>query len=515
MNRQQHQNLADNTPIIVGVAQHVERLQASCEPPLSSPMQLAATACAAALNDAGVAAGDIDCIAFIQLFCDAAKAWASPFGGSNNPPESVARRIGAAPAQRIYSNAGGTEPLQILVELLQSIARGETTLALLTGAEAIANQRLAVRKGFELDWREEFDAPLDRREYHKRFVSRDEYSSGLSLPAHYYALIENYQAHQMGHNAPQHQRYMAQLLAPFSSVAAANPYAQWPIAYTAQELAAVGPSNYPISLPYSKLLVAQDAVNQSAALLLTSVGHARRVGIDPAQWIFVEAYAHGEDQYLSQRADPGRSHAMQRVLSATMGMAGATHADMDLIDIYSCFPCAVHAACEVLGLPTDGSRQLTVTGGLPFFGGPGNNYCLHALAEVAQRLRGPARRALVTGNGGMLSKHAAAILTRDPAGAATIDWKNTDQLTVDCTDIPVQPMIDDPQSGKILSYTVIAQRDNADIGIVLAATDAGQRFLASSTEPAVTGSMQDSSPIGRAIDVQEADHRKVFSFHPK
>jgi acetyl-CoA C-acetyltransferase len=489
MTTSQHQQLSDNTPIIIGAGQYVERLHPLSQPPFNSPMQLAATACQTAIKDAGVAARDIDTIAVIRLFSDAAKAWASPFGGSNNPPESVARRIGATPAQRIYSNAGGTEPLQIMVELMHAIARGETKLALLTGAEAIANQRFAIRNGLEDNWREEFDAPLDKREYHKRFASKQEMSSGLSLPVHYYALIENRQAHQMGHNLQHHRQYMAQLLAPFSNVAAANPYAQSPVAYTAQELAAVGPVNYPISLPYSKLLVAQDAVNQSAALLLTSVGHARQLGVDPRQWIYIEAYAQGEDQYLSQREDPGRSTAMARVLTTTMEMAGATHADMDLIDIYSCFPCAVHAACAVLGLPTAGSRPLTVTGGLPFFGGPGNNYSLHALAEVAVRLRGEPERALVTANGGMLSKHAAAVLTSEPARAATIDWDNTEDLTIDCTEIPVRAYADTPRQGEIISYTVIARRDKADIGIVLAETQ-----------------------TGRGVEVQEQDQRNVFGF---
>jgi len=349
-------NLTDNTPVIIGAGQHVERPGDVSHAPLHSPMELAAAASRAALDDAGVSAREIDTIAVIRLFSDAAKAWASPFGGSNNPPESVARRIGATPVRRVYSNVGGTEPLQLMIELLQAIARGETRMALLTGAEAIANQRFAMRHGVGLDWREEFDAPLDDRVSLKRMVSPAELASGLSLPVHYYGLIENCQAHTMGHDLHRHRRYMAQMLAPFSTVAAANPFAQSPRAFTAGELEQVSSENYPLSLPYSKWLVAQDAVNQSSALLLTSVGAARRLGVDPRQWIFAEAYAQAQDHYLSQRVDPGRSTAMQRVLDATLEMAGASAGEMDLIDLYSCFPCAVHAACEVLGLPTDGSR---------------------------------------------------------------------------------------------------------------------------------------------------------------
>jgi acetyl-CoA C-acetyltransferase len=402
-----------------------------------------------------------------------------------------------------------------MAELLQAIARGEKKCALLTGAEAIASQRFAQRNGFEDNWREEFDTPFENREYREYrqcFVSREEINCGLSIPVRSYAVIENIQAHQMGHDLQQHRQYMAKLMAPFSEASATNAYSQTPTSYTVQELAEPGPDNYPISLPYSKRLIAQDAVNQAAALVLTNAGNARRLGVDPGQWIFLESYAEGIDHCLSQRVDPGRSAAMERVLNATMEKAGASCAGMDLIDIYSCFPCAVHAACDVLGLPTDGSRPLTVTGGLPFFGGPGNNYTTHALAEVAVRLRGAPSRALVTANGGMLTKHAAAILTTEPARAACIDWNRDECFAVDCVDIPLRPYDAKPQQGDIISYTVVSRRDKADIGMVLAENWTGERFLASSTETGITDWMQRNNPIGRAIKVRSNNERLVFSF---
>jgi len=512
-----HQDLPDNTPIIIAAAQHVERLQPQSQPlsqpAFSAPMDLAAIASALALKDAGISAQEVDTIAVIRLFSDASAVWASPFGGSNNPPESVARRIGATPSHRIYSNSGGTEPLRIMAELLQDIARGEKTTALLTGAEAIANQRFATRNGYEADWHEEFDTPFDNRKHMEMFVAKQEIECGVALPVRAYGLIENAQARRLGHSREQHIKYMAELMAPFSTVAAANPYSQWAHSYTAQSLAEITQDNYAISLPYSKRFVAQDAVNQSAALLLTSAGNARRLGVNPRQWIFVEAFAQGADQALSQRADITRSVAMEQVLKATMNMATATCADMDLIDIYSCFPCAVHAACEPLGLATDGSRALTVTGGLPYFGGPGNSYCTHALAEVAVQLRGQASRALITGNGGFLSKHAAAVLTSDAARAGNIRWDSDELFTVDANSIAARPLIDHAQRGDIVSYTVVTRRDKEDMGIILGETPNGERFLASTTALATTRAMVDNSPIGRAVNVKIMDERPVFSFH--
>jgi acetyl-CoA C-acetyltransferase len=500
----------DNTPIIIGAGQHVERLDQP-SPPLNPPMQLAAEAGRQALEDARVPATMVDAIGVIRLFSDSPGIWQSPFGGSNNPPESVARRIGANPQHRLYSNTGGTEPLQLMFEMMQAIARGEIKVALLTGAEAIASQRFAMRRNIEADWREEFDEPLDDRQSSQRFVSPEELGAGFNLPVRYYAAIENHQAHRMGHDVKRHAMYMGELMAPFAEVAAANPYSQSPQRFSAREIIEEGPDNYPISLPYSKRLVAQDAVNQAAAILLTSVGQARELGVAPDQWVFLESGALGSDHFLSQRVDPGRSEAMARVLTTTLEKAGVTPGELDLIDLYSCFPCAVTAACAVLDLPTDGSRPLTVTGGLPYFGGPGNNYSLHALAEMAVRLRGAPSRALVSANGGMLSKHAAALLTPDPARAGNIDWQRVDGFALDCTDIARKSYATSPEGGDIVTYTVVTRRDKPDLGLVMAETPAGERFLTSSTEPAVTDAMRAQNPIGRSVDVRLQGERRVFS----
>lgn len=508
--------LADNTPIIVGAAQHTETVAEDARPPFTSPMQLASHAARSALADAGIehAAGHIDTIAAVRLFSDSAAAWRCPFGGSNNPPESIAQRIGASPAHRIYSNAGGTQPQLMLSEMFSAIGRGKKELVLLCGAETIANQRFAQRNGFEDDWEENFDLPLDNREYRERFAVPEELRSGMSLPVHYYALIENHQAHQLGHSPDQHRHYMAQLLAPFSQVAAANPYSQNPCSYAAEELAAVGPGNFLISLPYSKLLVAQDAVNQAAALVLTSVGKARELGIDPGQWIFIQGYAQGSEQVLLHRGDPGRSPVMERVLLGALEQARASARDMDLIDIYSCFPCAVDAACRILDLPTDGSGQLTVTGGLPFFGGPGNNYTMHALAEMAVCLRRGNGRGLVTANGGILSKHAAAILSNLPAGpgAEPVNWGELEIPSLDADESSAVPVSETPNRGTIITYTVIKARKGPDTAIVMGETAAGERFMAHSEDETITASMCEASPIGRSITLVTEEQRHCFSF---
>ncbi len=504
-------HLPDNTPIIVGAGQHVERLTDDASPPFNPPAALAAEAAGKALDDARMLPGQIDTITMIRLFSDSAPAWRSAFGGSNNLPESIACRLGATPAERIYSGSGGTEPLERMREMLGAIARGERSTVLLLGAEAIASERFAARNGFSDDWNEDHDVPLDDRYQPGRFALREEIDSGLKMPAHFYALIENAQAHAMGHSAEAHREHMARLMAPLAAVALDNPFTQKPTAYSVADLAATSRDNYPISLPLRKRLVAQDAVNQAAALVLTSVGNAKASGLDPGKWIFVTGYAEGEDCFLSQRADPGSSVAMQRVFAAALDMAGASASDMDLLDIYSCFPCAVHAARLALKLPTEGDLPLTVTGGLPYFGGPGNNYSMHALAEMVTRLRGTTARALVTANGGILSKHAAVILAADSAGAAAFNWTQDPQVVAP-ENIQAINLCEPTGPGAIVSSTVVIRRDKPDVGIVLADTPGG-RCLASTLDADINRQLAETDVGGRSVEFfLQHEGRRGFRF---
>ena len=66
--------------------------------------------------------------------------------------------------------------------------------------------------------------------------------------------------------------------------------------------------------------------------------------------------------------------------------AGIGIDQIDYIDLYSCFPVAVEIGAEELGLSLDDPRGFTITGGLPYAGGPGNNYAMHGIAAMQARL---------------------------------------------------------------------------------------------------------------------------------
>jgi acetyl-CoA C-acetyltransferase len=485
--------LDDNTPILVGAGQVVQRDTSE-----TSPMQLAALASEAAINDCGAPAiaAEIDTICVTKLFSDMGHLWPCKWGRSDNPPQSVASRIGANPAHRIYTQTGGNEPQSRLIEFAADIARGERSVVLLTGSEALKNQRRAEREGLTPDWNEHFEEPVEDRGFGDMVATSQELANGLMNVIYYYALVEEAQRQKLGRSVDEHRAAVAQLLASFSRVAVENPYSQFPDLRTAQDILDA-PS---MTHLYTSSMIARDGVNQAAALLLCSVGKARELGIDESQWVFLHGMAEGRELELSNRDDPAVSPIAGQVAERALAMAQLGMDDIGSLDIYSCFPCAVTTVAQQLGLPTDGSRSLTTTGGLPYFGGPGNNYSMHALAEAVHWARQqPEGYAMVTSNGGVLSKHGSGIFSHK---VSNIDW-GTQDTKVSNASLKRRSVVADPGTGTIVSYTVHFDRDQSAHAIILGETDAGERFVACTAPEDLTTAvaMLKQDPTGQTVTV--------------
>jgi acetyl-CoA C-acetyltransferase len=139
------------------------------------------------------------------------------------------------------------------------------------------------------------------------------------------------------------------------------------------------------------------------------------------------------------------------------------------VDLYSCFPVAAQFAARLLDLPCDGSRALTVTGGLPYFGGPGNNYTMQAIATLVERLRAsPELLVLVSGLGWYMTKHAVGIYGVTPPARP---WaRAADDEAQRRIDTLAHPPSVAAASGpaRIETYTVLHDREGAAAEAVLA-----------------------------------------------
>ncbi|MDL9935700.1 acetyl-CoA acetyltransferase [Gordonia sp. ABSL1-1] len=413
--------LDPNTPVIVGVGQASERLQDADYAALGEA-DLAARAVTVALTDSGADAAAlaavIDTVAAVRSFEISTPMSAAPLGRSNNMPRSVAKRTGMNPRRAIQAPTGGQTPQTLLTELGGRIADGTSDAAVIFGVEVISTVRnLQSRPADDRpDFTETVDGDLEDRGFGlKGIVSVGEVRHGLSAVLPQYALLENARRHRLGADRATYARSMGELFAPFTRVAAANPYAAAPTERTADELIAVSESNRVVADPYTRMLVARDQVNQSAAVVVMSVRAAQEAGIDPHRWVFLHGHASLVEQPMMQRPDLSVAPAAPAALEHALAVAGIGLDDVTHLDLYSCFPIAVFNICDAFGLRPDDPRGLTATGGLPFFGGPGNNYSTHAIAEIVTRVRRtPGEYGVVVANGGVLSKHAVGVYSTTP-----------------------------------------------------------------------------------------------------
>jgi acetyl-CoA C-acetyltransferase len=474
--------LDPRTPVVVGVGQASER-RTDPDYRRLSPVELAAAAARAALADTGAdpaaVAAAVDTVAGVRQFEISTPAARAPLGRSDNYPRSVARRVGAAPRRAILEVTGGQGPQHLVTELARTIAGGGSEVALAFGAEAISTIQALAQAPDRPDFTEHVEGDLEDRGYGLAGLSsRRQAAHGLVGAPSYYALFENARRARLGQSREEYARGMGELFAPFTRVAAANPHAAAPTERSATELVTPTARNRPIAEPYLRYLVAREKVNQGAAVLVASVAAARRLGVPPERWVFLHGHADLRERDLLDRADLSAYPAAVTASRHALEVAGIDLADVATFDLYSCFPVAVSAVCDGLGLAPDDPRGLTLTGGLPFFGGAGNNYSMHAIAETVQRCRtAPGSYGFVGANGGFLSKYSVGVYSSAPA-----PWREDRsaalQAEIDARPAPQQAVHADGWA-TVETSTVTHGRDGARTGVVIGRLAAdGRRFLA-------------------------------------
>jgi acetyl-CoA C-acetyltransferase len=283
---------------------------------------------------------------------------------------------------------------------------------------------------------------------------------------------------------------MGRLFAPFTEVAAGNPCAWFPTARSADEIATPSPDNRIVAEPYTKRMTAFLGSDQGAAVIVCSLAAARRAGVADRA-VFIWAGAEATDvRFPTARPDPGRSPAIAAAGRALFEAAGVGVDDLARLDLYSCFPSAVELAAEALGLRTDDPRGLTVTGGLPYFGGPGNNYTTHAIATLCDLLRdaAPGTLGLATGLGWFITKHALGIYgsAPPPAGFRRGDTGPA-QAQIDASAVGTALTVEGPTVATVVAATVIRQGPGTPVGAPIIARLPDQRHMAlAPADPEVT-----------------------------
>ncbi|GAM88341.1 hypothetical protein ANO11243_063740 [Dothideomycetidae sp. 11243] len=511
---------SDREPVIIGVADVVNRSGTPHE-----PLALISDAVQGALRDASSSSSssssDPSSLRSAVNELAVVKIWTWPY---DDLPGLVAARTGLGKATTRNGEHGGHAPVKALDEACRKIVAGDEGVKVLAGGEALASLTACAKKGklpppgwTQTSTRvESVFSPTTRALGAENLGARH----GIGNPVQVYPLYEN------GLRAARHQSRAAnhaesaRLYAEFARVAAGDEYA-WSYGrepVTEEGIGRVDGRNRMICYPYPLLMNAFNNVDLAAAVVVTSVGTAKRLGVPKEKWVYVLGAAGTSDSNECMSPFPlqhsplltypvwlrssfNRSPALEHALDGALSTAGLTDADIALHDVYSCFPIVPKLAAQHLGLPISGA--LTLLGGLTSFGGAGNNYSMHALTEMTRRLRGAreTQNGLVLANGGVLSYQHAAVLSSSPRK----DGRSYPVRAVLDEHMAVSaPTVVEQADGQAVveTFTVEYDRSNAPKqGFVVGRLADGRRFVANTRgRETLRALVSDDGPepIGRA-----------------
>lgn len=429
-----------------------------------------------------------------------------------DPAGELARRLGATRAEARCSGMGGSVPQWLVNRAADEVAAGGRPRILICGAEALATRRRAKKAGVTLEWPAskgwpETWPPLEA----DLGVHPAERAHGLDAATAMYALVETAIAHGDGEGPDAHRRAMGELMAGLNAVAAANPYSWFPARRSADELATVTADNRLIWYPYPKYMNAVMDVDMSAAVIVTDGATARQWGLGPGDVAYLRGWADAHEVWnLSQRVDVQRSPALEACATTALEAGRIGVDEVGAFDLYACFPSSVEVARDSFGLKRDDGRPLTLTGGLPYHGGPGSNYVTHAVANALTWLRaGSGDHAVVHGNGYYLTKHAVGLYSRRPPATEPVPVGGLQQrLDAAATVLPVE--VDGKGRGTVVAYTVPFGRDGArGSGVVLVdlpgpgdgsgSKDGGVVRAVARADGALTDELLSTDAVGAAV----------------
>ena len=475
---------------VIGAAQHTVR-DADAPEPLVSWEQRAREATSAA----GVehVLPQIDSLQIV--YC---QSW--PY---DDPAGRLAAALGASPRHQLYSGIGGTTPQDLVNRTAEAMQRGELDLALICSAEALATVRVAKKNGLRLPWSHRKSSPFPWEPPHPSEIAHEVLQAWETFP-----LWDTARRAELGASLADDAAEAAAMMAAMSVVAAANPHAWRPVALDAAEVGTVTPENRYVGWPYTKREVAVMDVDMSAAVLLATRAKADALGVSEDQRLYLSGWAYAEDpETIAERADMSQSVAMAVVGRHALAAAGLGLDEIDAFDLYSCFPSSLRLGCDALGLALDDSRGLTITGGLPYAGGPASGYVMHAIASAVDRLRQTPGRVLITGVGMHMAKHGAAVWSSEPGPSSAPPDAVALQAEVAARQPRRTVLTTFSGPATVCAYTVAHGRDGTpQRGLVVLDTEDG-RALARVHDADLLTDAETRELVGQAVTVTSDGNR--------
>ena len=375
------------------------------------------------------------------------------------------------------------------------IIKGEIRAGLILGGESRAKMIAALKEGIEY---KEMELSTNPDQYVK--AKDDLYGEGeaeaLGLMAvGYYAVMESAMRKSKSLTLKEHEDYLGSMYADFSEIASKNQYAASDKSISKDQIMLANSDNKPMAYPYNKYHCTSWNVSQASAILICEEGLADQLNISKQKRI--DPMASSETNHmiaLIQRPSLISSAGLKLASEKINEVVDKHSINLNLIDLYSCFPVAVQQFENVLNLNTKTSR--TITGAMPFAGGPLNNYMLHATVQALLKLRSESGHSLITGVSGMMTKQSFCLWSSEyqmPFYHADVT-KKAQQL-----DKPIPISNAKHGNGIVIGYTVLYEGTKPTLGVFYIEDSQGERKVVTSEDKAVITSMREEEWIEKEI----------------
>jgi acetyl-CoA C-acetyltransferase len=418
-------------------------------------------------------------------------------------PGEIGKRLNITPKEKVYLPDGGQSPQMLVNRAAKAITSGEHRAILIAGGEAAYSISKRFKRQRPEHWPKREDPKYINGERWE--IGKSTIKYGLYFATTSYAIFETALRASSGRSIEEHKKYMGELLEHFSKVASKNPYSWTRKNFSAEEIITPSAENRRVVYPYTKRMCANNFVDQAGTIIITSEKIAESLNIDKKQWIYIMGGATFKNiDEISRRPRLNDSPATREGSRLALEQSGLNLSDIDKFDLYSCFPSIVEIFMNELGIKEDDTRDLTLTGGLPFFGTPLSNYSLHAIINTVETIRtNPSLRVMVIANGGFNTKQSIGIYGTKPP---MIQWGVRDDSKIQQSILnKILPEPVEKASGKLFvnGYSIFYERSGQPKrGVVIGTLENGRRCVAFVTKPDLLLELETQEMVGKTCTVQ-------------
>ena len=413
-----------------------------------------------------------------------------------DPGKWIARNNNFKNIPTTYVTKIGVLQQNLINEACQKIETGEINASIILGGEARFKQLRAV-----IEKKEYFETKLDENpDFYikaKEDLYGDEELAELgAMAVGYYATMETAIRKNDGEGIEEHQNNIALMYEEFSKIASENKDGWLNHPYAKEDILETSKKNKMLAYPYNKLHCTSWNVNQSAAIIICSEELANELEIDNKKRVYpISSSENNHMIAIQQRPKLYESLGMTYAANSINKMIERLDIKLDAYDLYSCFPAAIKMFTKSIGL--DSEIPKTVTGSMPYAGGPLNSFVIHSTVKMIQKIRSlEVEYGLITGVSGMMTKQSFCVWGKEYKEHFIFD-DVTERAKLD--EIPIELSNISEGKGEIIGYTIIEGNENAAKAVLYLDDEKKHRKVVSSMDKNFINLLTEEEWVGKIL----------------